>query len=291
MFHGSFTALITPFLNGKIDEKTYADLIERQIANGTHGVVPSGTTGESPTLNHEEHCRVTALCVEIVKGRIPVLAGTGSNSTSEAIMMTNHAQECGADGALIMTPYYNKPTQEGVFQHFHAIHNATDIPIVLYNIPGRCVVDMHDETIVRISELDRVIGIKDATGDLARVPALKKAGIADDFIMLSGDDETAVDFNKLGGHGAISVTANLLPKECALLQQACTDGDFAKAEEIQASIMALHSVLFCESSPQPAKYAAELMNLCTAEMRLPLVAPSETNKASIKAVLQQLELI
>ncbi len=291
MFKGSFTALITPFLNGKVDEATFADLIERQIKNGTHGLVPSGTTGESPTLNHEEHCNVTKLCVDVTAGRVPVLAGTGSNCTDEAIMITQHAQEVGADGALIMTPYYNKPTQEGIFRHFEAIHNATDIPIIIYNIPGRCVIDIADETIARIAQLKRVVGIKDATADMNRPTSLKTAGISDDFQQLSGDDETVVEFNKLGGCGAISVTSNLVPKECAQLQQACLDGDFASAEAIQQTLMPLHKILFCEPSPQPVKYAASLMGLCSANIRLPLIEPSDENKARIKDVLQQMHLI
>lgn len=291
MFKGSFTALITPFKNSKLDEKSYEDLIERQIAAGTHGLVPSGTTGESPTLNHDEHCYVTKRCVEIAAGRMSVLAGTGSNCTSEAIMMTKHAQECGADGALIMTPYYNKPTQEGIFQHFKAIHDATNIPIILYNIPGRCIVDMENETIIRLSKLDRIVGIKDATGDLSRITSLLEAGVGKNFYQLSGDDETAVGFNKLGGCGAISVTANILPEECAKMQQACLDGDFTTAKTIEDELMPIHKIMFCESSPQPVKYAASLMGLCASELRLPLIEPSDENKIKIKRILEAQNLL
>lgn len=291
MFHGSITACITPFKKGKVDKQAFKRIIEWQIAEGTHGIVPCGTTGESPTLNHDEHNEVIELCVKYVKGRIPVIAGTGSNSTSEAIMMTKHAEKAGADSALIMTPYYNKPTQEGVFQHFKAIHNATKIPIILYNIPGRSVVDMKDETILRMAEMKRIVGIKDATGDLSRPVRLKKLGVKKDFILLSGDDETAVEFNKLGGVGAISVTSNIAPKLCSQMQEATLKGDFKKAEAIQKKLMPLHKAMFVETSPGPVKYAAGLMDLCSDEMRLPLVLPSKENKEKIKSTLKTLGLV
>lgn len=289
---GSFTALITPFKHGKVDVDALTTLIERQIAAGTHGLVPCGTTGESPTLNHAEHDAVIEHCIRITAGRAHVMAGTGSNSTAEAIEMTQHAQESGANSALIMTPYYNKPTQEGIFQHFKAIHDATNIPIILYNIPGRSVIDMHDDTILRMaSELPRVVGIKDATGNLARPEALLKKGIKVNFDQLSGEDETAVEFNQLGGVGCISVTSNIMPKECAEIQNLCAKKDYAGALAIQQKLMPLHKVMFCESNPIPVKYAAHLMGLCSAEFRLPLVMPSAENQAKIKAMLAQFGLV
>ncbi len=291
MFRGSYTALITPFKEGKFDSESFESLIERQIEAGTDGLVPSGTTGESPTLDHLEHNDVIECCVKAASGRAKILAGTGSNSTAEAIMVTRHAQKSGADGALIMTPYYNKPTQEGLYRHFHAIHEATDIPIILYNIPGRCVVDIEDDTIARLAELPRVVGLKDATGDLSRVTSLKKKGLKEDFCLLSGEDDTAVEFNELGGNGCISVTANIAPALCAEMQQACLDGDFKKAEDIQEKLMPLHEVMFCETSPQPVKYALSLMGLCMGDMRLPLISPSDANQEIIKNALESAGLI
>lgn len=294
MFKGSYTALITPFKEGKVDDEAFCSLIEWQVAEGTHGLVPCGTTGESPTLDHNEHNRVVELCVKAAGGRVPVIAGTGSNSTAEAIMMTKHAESVGADGALVMTPYYNKPTQEGLFRHFKAIHDATKIPIVLYNIPGRSVVDIKDETLERLVELPRIAAIKDATSDLSRPLSLAKIlreKNRDDFCQLSGEDGTAVDFNENGGVGCISVTANIAPKLCAEIQQACLSGDFDKAREIQEKLMPVHEVMFCETNPQPVKYAAHLKGLCTAETRLPLISPSDEHKEKIRSVLESTGLL
>ena len=294
MFTGSITALITPFHQGNLDSDAFASLIERQITAGTHGLVPSGTTGESPTLDHDEHNHVTELCVEVTAGRVPVIAGTGSNATSEAIMMTQHAQKVGADAALIAVPYYNKPTTEGLFQHYKAIHDSTDIPIILYNVPGRTVVDMQNDTVARIVEaLPRVVGIKDATGDLTR-PADLATRLGDthkDFIQISGEDDTVVEFYQQGGKGCISVTSNIVPEQCGAMHDALLKEDYDTAKEIQDMLMPLHQVMFCESSPGPVKYAASLLGLCSEEMRLPLVPPSEENKAKIRAVLEQLNLI
>ncbi len=293
MFHGSYTALLTPFKAKQVDEVAFANMIERQINAGTHGLVPCGTTGESPTLNHKEHNAVIEQCVEVAAGRAKVMAGTGSNSTREAVSMTQHAEAVGADAALVMTPYYNKPSQEGIYQHFKTIHDHSHIPIFLYNIPGRSVVDIEQDTMARLADLPRIVGVKDATADLARPSALvnRLGGSAEGFTMLSGEDATAVEFNQLGGKGCISVTANILPEECAAMQQACLDGDFAKAATIQDTLMPLHDVMFIESNPQPAKYAAHLLGLCEDTMRLPMVPPSEYTKAKIRSVMEQMKLI
>lgn len=290
MFKGSYTALITPFKGGKIDEKAFARFIEWQIEQGVHGLVPSGTTGESPTLNHNEHNQVISICVDIAKGRVPVMAGTGSNATHEAISMTQHAQKAGADAALIVVPYYNKPTPAGLYQHFKAIHDETDIPIFLYNVPGRTVVNMSDDLVAKLAELPRIVGIKDATGDLSR-PKYLAAKAGRDFIQFSGEDDSAVVFNREGGQGVISVTANIAPKLVAQVQKATLDGDWEKAEEIQDKLMPLHAIMFCETSPGPVKYAASLLGHCSEEMRLPLVPPGDENKAKIKAVLESLGLL
>jgi 4-hydroxy-tetrahydrodipicolinate synthase len=295
MFKGVLTALITPLTkNGEIDEQKYADFIEWQIAEGVHGLVPSGTTGESPTLSHDEHGRVIEICIDVAKGRVPVMAGTGSNSTKEAISLTQHAEKAGAEGALIAMPYYNKPTQEGLYQHFKALHDATEeIELFIYNIPGRSVVDMSDATIARLSELPRIVGLKDATGDLSRPLTLRQSLGArkDSFIQLSGEDATMVAFNMHGGTGVISVSANIAPKAVAEVQNATLSGDYAKAFELHEKLMPLHSVLFCETSPIPVKYAASLMGKCDETMRLPLVSPQEENKAQLQSVLEALKLI
>ncbi len=292
-FKGCFTALITPFKQGKVDEDAFASFVEWQIAQGIHGLVPCGTTGESPTLSHEEHNRVIELCVEVAKGRVPVMAGTGSNATSEAIMMTKHAEEVGADAALIVTPYYNKPTQEGLYQHFKAIHDATNIPIIMYNIPGRSVIDMTDATIASLAELPRIAGIKDATGNLSRPESLGKAlgKRAENFAQISGEDGTALEFNEAGGVGCISVSSNIAPKECAEVQRLWLKGEKEKAWEVQKQLMPLHGVMFCETSPGPVKYAASLLGLCNGELRLPLVLPAEENKKKIKATLTALGML
>ncbi len=291
MFTGSYTALITPFKGENaeyVDYSTFEKLLERQIKQGIHGVVPCGTTGESPTLSNEEHDKVIEVTVEIVKKRIPVLAGTGSNSTKEAIERTKHAENAGADGALIMTPYYNKPTQEGIFQHFKAIHDATNIPIIIYNIPGRSVVDIKDETVARMAELPRIAGIKDATGNLERPINLKKLlPKGKQFYQLSGDDESGIGFNKLGGIGCISVTSNLFPKICSEVQNLCKAGKFDEAKELDSKIEEFHKLLFIESSPQPVKFAAEFFGLCEGSLRLPLVRISKETEEKLKASLEK----
>lgn len=273
LFRGVFTALITPFRNGRIDAPAFKEFIDWQIAEGVHGLVPAGTTGESPTLTPEEHCEVISLCVEAAAGRVPVMAGTGANNTAEAVAFTHHAKEAGADAALIVTPYYNKPTPAGLIAHFSAIHEAVDIPIFIYNIPGRSVIDMADGVLAELAKLPRIIGVKDATGDLSRVATLRTAA-GEDFIQLSGEDMTAVGFNAMGGQGCISVTANIAPALCARLQEATLAGDYARALALQDELTSLHRAMFLETSPGPVKYAASLLGKCSAEIRLPLVPPS-----------------
>lgn len=293
MFKGLYTALLTPFRDGTPDWAAFDAFIEWQITEGVHGLVPCGTTGESPTLSHAEHQQVVEACVRKSAGRVKVLAGTGSNATEEAIELTRHAEKAGADGALVIAPYYNKPTAEGLYQHFRAIHDATRIPIMLYNVPGRCVVDMADGLIARLAELPRIIGIKDATGNLERPSTLalalgKKAA---QFIQFSGEDSTAVPFNLQGGCGVISVSANIAPKLCAEVQNLTFAGKWQEAVALQQRLMPLHKIMFAETSPGPVKYAASLMGLCTEELRLPLVAPGPEAKARIAAVLRDLKLI
>lgn len=287
---GSLTALVTPFKNGAIDERTYQQLIDRQIRAGTAAVCPAGTTGESATLSHEEHRRVITLAVEAASGRVPVVAGAGSNSTAEAIELGRYAEKAGADALLAVTGYYNKPTQAGLIAHFTALHDATGLPIILYNVPGRTVANLSVETIGALSKLPRIVGVKDATGDLARVPLQRLASGAD-FIQLSGEDMTAVGFNAMGGSGCIGVTANIVPELCAKMQAATLAGDYAAAVLLQDRLAPLHDVLFTETSPGPVKYAMSLMQLCSDELRLPLVSPSETTKMRVRAVLRGLELI
>ncbi len=284
MFHGSITALITPFTNGEIDWSSYEKMIEWQIECGTHGLVPCGTTGESPTLSHDEHNAIVERCVEIVKGRIPVIAGTGSNSTSEAITLTKHAQSAGADAALICSPYYNKPTQDGQFAHFKAIHDATDIPIILYNIPGRCVVDISVETTVRLAKLPRIIGVKDATGELHR-PLETRLETGDDFIQLTGDDASVAGFLAQGGVGCISVLSNIAPKLSADLHNAWDAKDFETFNRVRDLLYPLARDLFCESSPAPVKYAASRLGLCRDEVRLPLLPATDDAHAKVDAAL------
>ena len=290
MFKGSMTALITPFRNGEVDEKAFQSLVVRQIAEGTHGLVPCGTTGESPTLSHEEHRRVIALCVETAAGRAPVIAGTGSNSTLEAIELTRHAQKAGATGALVVTPYYNRPTQEGLYQHFKAIHDAVDLPLVLYNIPGRCVVDIAPETLVRLARLPNIVGIKDATADLTR-PLRTRLAVGPAFCQLSGEDATVVAFLAQGGVGCISVISNIVPRLCAWLHDAWAAGDYATVFTLRDRLMPLHEALFCETSPGPVKYAAHLLGLCSAETRPPLWEIAESSRRKIAAALEALELV
>lgn len=284
MFRGSIVALVTPFRNGVIDERAFQDLIEWHLQEGTDGFVPVGTTGESPTLSHAEHERVIELCVEAVARRAPVIAGTGSNSTEEAISLTRHAKRVGADAALIVTPYYNKPTQEGLYQHFKAIHDAVDLPIIIYNIPGRCVVDMSLETMARLARLPNIVGVKDATNDIVR-PLLTAEACGPDFCQLSGEDANVVAFLAHGGHGCISVTANVAPRLCASLHDAWAAGRHDEALAIHRKLLPLHRALFCETNPGPVKYALSRLGRIAPEIRLPLVMPSEAARAQIDAAL------
>ena len=289
MFKGSFTALITPFKGDGVDEDAYASLIEWQIAQGTHGLVPVGTTGESPTLSHDEHRRTIELCIETAAGRVPVIAGTGSNSTAEAIDFTQHAKQAGASGALVVTPYYNKPTQEGLYQHYKALNDCAEIPIVIYNIPGRSVIDMDVETMARLFELPNIVGVKDATANMARV-SQQRAAMGAEFVQLSGEDATALGFMAHGGVGCISVTANIAPRLCADFQNACLAGDFAKALEIQDRLMPVHDALFVESNPGPVKYAASCLGLCSADTRSPLVPLSAGACKTVEDALEKAQL-
>lgn len=289
-FKGIYTALITPFKNGKVDESAFQAFVEWQIREGVHGLVPCGTTGESPTLSHEEHKRVVELCVEAAAGKVPVMAGTGSNSTDEAIMLTRHAKKAGASGALVVAPYYNKPTQEGLFQHYKAIHDACELPIIIYNIPGRSVVNITDETLARLAQLPRIAGVKDATGDLAR-PYTLRALVKKPLQLLSGEDMTAVAFNASGGQGCISVASNIVPRQCALVQEACLSGDFTRALALHDPLTELNQALFCETSPVPVKFAAQLLGKCSDDVRLPLVTPSDTTKTRMTQALKNLRLL
>ncbi len=284
MFKGSLVALITPFRNGELDEKAFRDFVEWQIQEGTDGLVPVGTTGESPTLSHQEHMRVVELCIEVAKGRVPVMAGAGSNSTREAIALTQHAKKVGAAAALVVTPYYNKPTQEGLYQHYKAIHDAVDLPIIIYNIPGRSIVDMSVATMARLAKLPRIVGVKDATNDLAR-PMRTRIACGKDFCILSGEDATAIQLLAGGGHGCISVTANIAPRLCADMHRAWRAGDMAKVMDLQERLMPLHDAMFCETSPGPVKYAASLLGKCAAEARLPLCEIAETSKQRVKEAM------
>ena len=293
MFKGSNIALITPFKNNGLDEESYIKLIHFQIDNGTSGLVPAGTTGESPTLSHEEHQKVIDLCIRESNGKIPVIAGTGSNSTAEAISLTTHAEKAGADGALVVTPYYNKPTQEGLYQHYKSINDKCGIPIIIYNIPGRSVIDMSVDTMSRLYELKNIVGVKDATGNLDRVDQqLQKMG--KDFIQLTGNDDNALEFNKRGGVGAISVTANIAPKLCSEFQKFSKSEDDKSANEakkLDALLQPLHHSLFIESNPSPVKYAAKLLNLCEDDVRLPLVKITDSTKEIVKKALLSANLI
>jgi 4-hydroxy-tetrahydrodipicolinate synthase len=289
-FRGSFTALITPFKNGSLDEKAFRDIVEWQIAEGTHGLVPVGTTGESPTLSHDEHKQVVEWCIDQAKGRVPVIAGAGSNSTSEAIELARHADEAGADAVLVVTPYYNKPTQEGMYQHYKAINDAIDIPIIIYNIPARSVIDMSVETMKRLFELKNIAGVKDATANMARV-SQQRAALGPEFNQLSGEDVTALGFMAHGGHGCISVTSNVAPRLCAELQNACLKGDYGTALKLQDKLLPLHINLFVETNPSPAKYAASLLGKCADTVRLPMVPVSEKSKAIVREAMVHAGLI
>lgn len=284
MFKGSIPALITPFKDGEIDWPAFDAFVEWQIEQGSHGLVPCGTTGESPTLSHAEHNKVIERCIDVAGGRVPVIAGAGSNSTREAIELTRHAKQAGADAALLITPYYNKPTQEGLYQHYKAVNDAVDMPIILYNVPGRCVVDMQVETVARLAKLPNIIGIKDATADLSR-PGATRALVGDDFCQLSGEDDSVIEFLKQGGSGVISVVANIAPKISADVHNAWMSGDHAKAEELFKAIAPLADALFCETSPIPAKYAASQLGLCENELRLPMVPATDAARAKVDAAM------
>lgn len=289
MFYGSITAMITPFRDGEIDWKALEELIERQIENGTHGLVPCGTTGESPTLTHDEHKRIVERCVDQVKGRIPVIAGTGSNSTAEALDFTDHALKAGADAALIVTPYYNKPTQDGLYAHYKTLAESVNIPIIIYNIPGRSVIDMTTQTMAKLAELPNIIGVKDATNDLNRVIEIKEQ-IGDDFCQLSGEDPTIAQYLKNGGHGCISVTSNLVPDMCAKLHNLWKDGKEDEVLALHEKLIPLHEAMFCETSPQPVKYALSQLGICSDEVRLPLVKASAAARQQVDQVMTSLGL-
>ena len=293
MFKGSNVALITPFKNDKLDEEAYIKLIHFQIKNGTNGLVPAGTTGESPTLSHDEHQKVIELCIQESKGKNIVIAGTGSNSTKEAISLTTHAEKVGADAALVVTPYYNKPTQEGLYQHYKAINDKIGIPIIIYNIPGRSVIDMSVDTMARLYELENIVGVKDATGDLERVKQQKNK-MGDDFIQLTGNDDNALDFNKRGGVGSISVTANIAPKLCSDFQKFSkidTEEGIREATKLDKILQPIHNSMFIESNPSPVKYAAKILGLCNDDVRLPLVKVTEPTKEIVKKALLSANLL
>jgi 4-hydroxy-tetrahydrodipicolinate synthase len=293
MFKGSNVALITPFKNNRLDVEAYIKLIHFQISNGTNGLVPAGTTGESPTLSHEEHQKVIELCIKESNGKNAVIAGTGSNSTEEAISLTTHAEKVGANAALIVTPYYNKPTQEGLYQHYKAINDKCGIPILIYNIPGRSVIDMTIDTMARLFELKNIVGVKDATGELDRVDQQKNK-MGNEFIQLTGNDDNALEFNRRGGIGSISVTANIAPKICSDFQKASTsqtDKDKDEAIRLDAILQPVHSSMFIESNPSPVKYAAKLLGLCEDDVRLPLVKVTEPTKKVVRKALISANLL
>ena len=290
MLQGSICALVTPFCDGTVDGAAYEKIVDWQIDQGTEGLVPCGTTGESPTLSHEEHMRVVEICISVANGRVPVVAGTGSNSTEEAIMLTAHAKKAGADAALVVTPYYNKPTQEGLYQHYKALNDAVDLPVIIYNIPGRSVVDMSIDTMARLARLPNIVGVKDATNDVARATRQKIAAGAD-FIQLSGEDGTQIGFLAQGGDGCISVTANIAPKQMSEFHKAWRSGDIAGAQALNERLMPLHVGLFCESSPGPVKYAASLLGKCSAETRLPLCEISDESKKTVDAAMRSAGLL
>ena len=293
MFKGSNVALVTPFKNNKLDVDSYIKLIHFHMENGTNGLVPAGTTGESPTLSHDEHQKVIELCIQESKGKNPVIAGTGSNSTEEAISLTTHAEKVGADAALVVTPYYNKPTQEGLYQHYKAINDKCGIPIIIYNIPGRSVIDMSVDTMAKLFELNNIVGVKDATGDLERVNLqLKKMG--KDFIQLTGNDDNALEFNKRGGVGAISVTANIAPKLCSDFQKfslSNIENEKKESESLDKVLQTLHHAMFVESNPSPVKYAAKLLGLCSDDVRLPLVKVTAKTQEIIKKALKSSNIL
>ncbi len=289
-FKGSFTALVTPFKNGSIDETVFRNLVDWQIGEGTNGLVPVGTTGESPTLSHEEHKRVVEWCVQQSNRRVPVVAGAGSNSTAEAVELSQHAEQAGADAVLIVTPYYNKPTQEGLYQHYKAINDAIGIPIIIYNIPARSVVDMSVDTMQRLFALKNIAGVKDATANVIRV-SQQRAAMGPGFNQLSGEDASALGFMAHGGHGCISVTSNVAPRLCAEFQRACLKGDYAAALKLQDKLMPLHNALFIETNPAPAKYALSLLGKCAETVRLPMVPLAETTKTAVRQAMVHAGLV
>src|SRR5579872_807929 len=289
-FRGSFTALVTPFKNGAVDERVFRELVDWQIAEGTNGLVPVGTTGESPTLSHDEHKKVVEWCVVQSNGRVPVIAGSGSNSTAEAVELSQHAEKAGADAVLIVTPYYNKPTQEGLYQHYKAINDAIGIPIIIYNIPGRSIVDMSVETMKRLYELKNIAGVKDATANMARV-SQQRAALGEDFNQLSGEDITALGFMAHGGHGCISVTSNVAPRLCSEFQAACLKGDYASALKLQDKLAPLHINLFVETSPAPVKYALSLLGKCENRLWLNKAPATEKAEAAVREAMVHAGLI
>jgi 4-hydroxy-tetrahydrodipicolinate synthase len=289
-FKGSFTALVTPFQNGSVDQKAFRGLVEWQISEGTNGLVPVGTTGESPTLSHDEHKDVVAWCIDQAKGRVPVIAGAGSNSTKEAVDLSRHAEAAGANAVLVVTPYYNKPTQEGLYQHFKAVNDAVGIPIIIYNIPGRSVVDMSVETMTRLFELKNIAGVKDATANVVRV-SQQRAAMGEGFNQLSGEDATALGFMAHGGHGCISVTSNVAPRLCAEFQSACLKGNYGMALKLQDKLMPLHTALFIETNPAPAKYALAVLGKCAETVRLPMVPVAENTKLAVREAMVHAGLI
>lgn len=291
MLRGSITALITPMRDGVVDEKAFASFVEWQLAEGTHGLVPVGTTGESPTVSHEEHRRVVEICIEVANGRVPVVAGAGSNATAEAVSLAKFAEKTGANAVLSVVPYYNKPNQEGLFQHFSAIASAIGIPVVLYSVPGRTIVDLTVDTIARLRDAHaNIIGVKDATGSMERA-TMQRNKLGKDFILLSGDDSTALGFNAHGGHGCISVTSNVAPRLCAQMQELSLAGDFAAARDINDKLAFLHKDLFMEPNPAPAKYVANRLNLCANEMRLPLTPISKPTQDAMDFAMRHAGLI
>lgn len=289
-FKGVIPALVTPFLNGEVDEKGFVALVERQIAGGVHGLVPVGTTGETSTLSHDEHKRVVELCVKTARGRVPVIAGAGSNSTDEAIDLVRHAKTVGADAALVVTPYYNRPSQEGMYQHYKAINDAVELPVFVYNVPGRTGVDISNDTLVRLSKLPNIVGIKDATGDLTRI-SLQRITCGEDWVMLSGDDPTALGYMAHGGHGVISVTSNVAPDACATFMNACFGNDWETARYWQDRLIKLHKALFLDSSPAPTKFALAQLGLSTEDVRLPITTCSEAVRPAILEAMREAGLV
>ncbi len=290
LFRGAIPALVTPFRDGALDEAAFAALVERQIAGGVHGVVPVGTTGETSTLSHDEHRRVVSLCIEVAAGRVPVIAGCGSNSTDEAIELCLYAKQAGAHGALVVTPYYNRPSQEGLFRHYQAINDAVQIPVLIYNVPSRTAVDISNETVARLAQLPNIVGVKDATGDLARA-SMMRLECPEDFVMLSGDDPTALGYMAHGGHGCISVTSNVAPEAYCALIEACLAGDWAGALARQDRLIRLHKALFLDSSPSPTKFALSLLGLCAEDVRLPVAPCAEAVRPAIRDCLRDLGLL